>query len=226
MKQPKHVRQRKDYCACALVVRNKNVREMAWLRQLLRTNDSPDEDSQAISPEKRFLHECALIDDHLHLFGGYDGSKCFPRNEIFGINVRREEKKWIRRFTRGRTIPPPCFGARCVVMDKLIYSYGGCSDKARYLGIVYRLDPKKMEWIEVATPIGGKKPHERSHCCLCSIGSRMVMFGDRAKRSFLVNNSSLGLLRKDATGVMIFMNFDLKREMKKVCRFDINLTII
>ena len=89
---------------------------MAWLRK----NDVPEDDSQSISPEKRVFHESALIDDHLHLFGGFDGLKHFPRNEIFVMNVRRAEKKWIRRLTRGRTIPPPCFGARCVVIDKMI----------------------------------------------------------------------------------------------------------
>ena len=150
---------------------------MARLRR-----DSPHEDSQAISPEKRYALECALVDDHLHLFGGFDGSKYFPRNEIFVMNVRRAEKKWIRRLTLGRTIPPPCTDARCVVIDKMIYSYGGRTDKGRRLGIVYRLDPKKMEWIEVATPIGGKKPHERSRCSLCAIGSRMIMFGGKSEK--------------------------------------------
>ena len=97
------------------------------------------------------------------------------------MNVRSTEKQWIRRLTGGRTIPPPCEGARCVVIDKMIYSYGGETDNGRRLGIVYRLDPKKMEWIEVATPIGGKKPHERSECCLCAIGSRMIMFGGKSE---------------------------------------------
>ena len=156
---------------------------MASLRQKLRKNDFSDDDCQTIAPEKRFLHECALVDDHLHLFGGFDGSKYFPRNEIFVMNVRRAEKKWIRRLTRGRTIPPPCEGARCVVIDKMIYSYGGKTKGGRRLGIVYRLDPKKMEWIEVATPIGGKKPHERSYCCLCAIGSRMIMFGGESEKN-------------------------------------------
>ena len=132
------------YCACALV-----VRVMASFRQILRKNDSPDDDSRTIQPEKRDSHECALVDDHLHLFGGRDGSKYVPRNEIFVMNVRRAEKKWIRRLTRGRTIPPPCYGARYVVIDKMIYSYGGRTEEGRRLGIVYRLDPKKMEWIEV-----------------------------------------------------------------------------
>ena len=152
----------------------KTNHEMSFLR---RKNDSPDDDSQAISPEKRRSHECALIDDHLHLFGGFDGSKRVPRNQIFVVNVRLAEKKWIRRLTRGQTIPPPCEGARCVVIDKMIYSYGGITEEGRYLGIVYRLDPKKMEWIKVGTPIGGKKPHERAYCCFCAIGSRMIMFG-------------------------------------------------
>ncbi|XP_065840570.1 uncharacterized protein [Oscarella lobularis] len=165
---------------------------MAWLRQILRKNDSSDGDSQTIAPEKRVSHECALVDDHLHLFGGFDGSNFVPRNEIFVTNVRRAEKKWIRRLTRGRTIPPPCDGARCVVIQKMIYSYGGRTDKRRFLGIVYCLDPKKMKWIEVATPIGGKKPHERSLCCLCSIGSRMIMFGGGSEKKIPLDQLQSG----------------------------------
>ena len=163
---------------------------MEWLRQIygqiLQKNDSPYDDSQTIAPEKRYSLECALVDDDLHVFGGRDGSKYFPRNKIFVMNVRRAEKKWIRRLTRGRMIPPPCRGARCVVINKMIYSYGGRTEEGRSLGIVYRLDPKKMEWIEVTTPIyiiGGKKPHERSECCLCAIGSRMIMFGGWSEKN-------------------------------------------
>ena len=135
-----------------------------------------------IFPKKRFRHECALVDGHLHLFGGCHGSKYFLRNEIFVMNVRRAEKKWIRRRTQGRTTPPPCQGARCVVINEMIYSYGGETHGGRLLGIVYRLDPKTMEWIEVATPVGGKKPHERSYCCLCAIGSRMIMIGGYSEK--------------------------------------------
>ena len=131
-------------------------KEMASLPQGLRKTEVSDDESPTVSPEKRGSHECALVDDYLHLFGGFDGSEFFPRNEIFVMNVRIEEKKWIRRLTRGRTIPPPCAGARCVVMDKMIYSYGGRTDDLRRLGIVYRLDPNEMEWFKVATPIGGK----------------------------------------------------------------------
>ena len=148
----------------------------------LDEKDSPDDDSSTNTPEKRRSHECAFVDDHLHLFGGYDGSKYLPRNEVFVMNIRRAERKWIRRLTQGQTIPPPCIGARCVVIDKMIYSYGGISYRDLRLGIVYRLDPKKMEWIEVATPMGGKIPHERSSCCLCAIGSRMIMFGGDSGR--------------------------------------------
>ena len=134
--------------------------------------------ARKIPPKERRSHECAIVDDHLYLFGGYDGLlKYFPRDEIFVMNVREAEKKWIRRSATGRKIPPPCSGARCIVIDKMIYSYEGRTIKYRRLGIVYRLDPKEMEWIEVATPTGQMQPYKRSHCCLCAIGSRMVMFG-------------------------------------------------
>ena len=149
-----------------------------------------------VSPEKRRDHECALVDDDLYIFNGFDGSKCFPRNRIWSTNVRRAEKKWIGRLTRGRTIPPPCQGARCAVIDETIYSYGGKTEKGRYLGDVYRLDPKEMAWFEVATPIGGKKPHERLFCCLCAIGSRLIMYGGRSAYKIPLDQLQAGAIQE------------------------------
>ena len=142
----------------------------------------------AESPEPRWDHESALIGDELHLFGGRIEKKSsfswmtlltstsFPRNEIWTCNVR-EEKKWIRRFAEGKNIPPPCIGARCVVINGIMYSYGGEKKGGDDLGEVFGLDPKKMKWILVATPIQGKKPRQRHDCCLWAIGGRMIMFG-------------------------------------------------
>ena len=100
----------------------------------------------------------------------------FPRNEIWTCNVR-EKMKWIRRYAKGKNIPPPCEGAQCVVINGIMYSYGGWTRDRGLLGEVFGLDPKKMKWILVATPIRGKKPWQRSSCCLWAIGGRLIMFG-------------------------------------------------
>ncbi|XP_065841317.1 uncharacterized protein [Oscarella lobularis] len=151
-------------------------------------------------PEPRTEHESALIGNELHLFGGRNAKNhYFPRNEIWTCNVQ-EEKKWIRRFAEVKNIPPPCRGAQCVVINGIMYSYGGEKEDACLLGEVFGLDPKKMKWIQVATLIHGKKPWERFFCCLWAIGGRMIMFGgfsgriprDRlqsgAQRHGIVNN--------------------------------------
>ncbi|XP_065846084.1 kelch domain-containing protein 2-like isoform X2 [Oscarella lobularis] len=196
----------------------------AWLRPTLRKNDSSDDDDQAILPEERYAPECALVGDHLHLFGGSHGYKYFPRNEFFVTNVRRAEKKWIRRLTRGRTIPPPCEGARCVVIDKMIYSYGGRTKEGHSLGIVYRLDPKKIEWIEVATPIGGKKPHERSYCCLCAIGSRMIMFGGLSEKKIPRNQLQSQATQNECDWSNDIYEFRLEEGNEKGMWFDLELS--
>ena len=41
-----------------------------------------------------------------------------------------------------------------------------------YLEEVFGLDPKKMKWIQIATPNRGKKPWPRSSCCMWAIGGR------------------------------------------------------
>ena len=130
-------------------------------------------------PEPRAEHESALIREEVHLFGGRNGKypyHYFPRNEIWTCNVR-DEKKWIRRFAKGKNIPPPCWGARCVVINEIIYSYGGSKEDGDRLGEVFGLDPKLMKWIKVRTPTHGKKPWQRDDCCLRVIGGRMIMFG-------------------------------------------------
>ena len=136
--------------------------------------------AQSSSPKPRSNHESALIGEELHLFGGRKGfSHYFPRNEIWTCNVQ-EEKKWIRRIAEGKNIPPPCYGAQCVVINGIMYSYGGRKEDGGFLGEVFGLDPKKMKWIQAATPIHGKKPWPRYYCCLWAIGGRMIMFGGRS----------------------------------------------
>ena len=138
--------------------------------------------AKAESPEPRHSHESALIGDELHLFGGKKGRyphHFFPRNEIWTCNVR-EEKKWIRRYARGN-IPPPCYGAQCVVINGIMYSYGGLKKDRDSLGEVFGLDPKEMKWIEVTTPTYSKKPWQRCYCCLSAIGERMTMFGGESR---------------------------------------------
>ena len=135
--------------------------------------------AEAVLPDPRCCCESALIGDELHLFGGCtnSGTYLFPRHEIWTVNIR-EEKKWIRCFAEGKTIPPPCTGAQGVVINGIIYSYGGEKKGYKdYLGEVFGLDPKKMKWIHVTTPMHEKKPWQRSFCCLWAIGERMIMFG-------------------------------------------------
>ena len=148
------------------------------------TSDDSESSDDSLEPEERWSHESAVVDGRLYLFGGWNGAEYFNRNEIWIMNLRvgRSRRKWRRRMARGRLVPPPCEGARCIVIDKKIYSYGGEKANGSYLGLVYRLDPKKLEWIEVATPVGGKKPAPRAFCCLCAIGSRMIMFGGKSER--------------------------------------------
>ena len=97
----------------------------------------------------------------------------------------------------------------------MIYSYGGYTEEGRCLGIVYRLDPKKMEWIEVTTPIGGKKPHERSFCCLCAIGSRMIMFGGNSEKKIPRDQLQSGATQNESNSSNDIYEFRLKEGNEK-----------
>ncbi|XP_065846082.1 actin-fragmin kinase-like isoform X2 [Oscarella lobularis] len=143
--------------------------------------------AEAETPGPRTYPESALIGDELYLFGGMEAILphaviCYPRNEIWTCNVR-EEKKWIRHFAEG-SIPPPCWGAQCVVINGIVYSYGGETEDGEGLEEVFALNPKKMKWIQVATPAHRKKPWHRSCCCLWAIGGRMIMFGGESDDDF------------------------------------------
>ncbi|XP_065835819.1 actin-fragmin kinase-like [Oscarella lobularis] len=132
-----------------------------------------------LTPTPRRSHESALVDGHLFLFGGSSHSTFFPRHEIWSMNVcvATSKRKWIRHLTQSREIPPPCRGAQCVEIDKMLYSYGGEKKDGDLLGDVYRLDLKEMVWIKVATPVEKKRPISRESCCLSVVGSRFIMFG-------------------------------------------------
>ena len=133
--------------------------------------------AEAASPEPRYSHESAMIGHELHVFGGKNGKEdYFPRNEIWTCNVR-EETKWIRRIAEGTKIPPSCIGARCVVINGIVYSYGGWKEGGGYLEDFFGLDPVKMRWFQVATPTHKKNPWQRFDCCLWAIGERMIVFG-------------------------------------------------
>ena len=69
-----------------------------------------------------------------------------------------------------------------MVINGIMYSYGGGKEDGSRLGEVFGLDPKKMKWILVATPIHGKKQWQRYSCCLWAIGERMIMFGGKSGR--------------------------------------------
>ena len=117
-----------------------------------------------------------MIGDTVHLFGGEnDKGYYIPRNEIWTCNVQ-EERKWIRHCAQG-VIPLPCIRAQCVVIDGVIYSYGGKKEDGDRLGEIFGLNPSDMRWWEVGTPTHEKMPLQRSHCCLWAIGERLIMFG-------------------------------------------------
>ena len=133
-------------------------------------------ESSTESPEKRRGHVSAMIGDTIHLFGGEnDKGYYIPRNEIWTCNVQ-EERKWIRHYAQG-VIPPPCIGAQCVVIDGIIYSYGGKKEDEDRLGEIFSLNPSDMRWWEVGAPTYEKMPLQRSHCCLWAIGKQLIMFG-------------------------------------------------
>ena len=89
-----------------------------------------------------------------------------------------------RRDDDVTSIPPPCWGAQCVVINGIMYSYGGETEDGEGLEEVFALNPKKMKWIQVATPAHRKKPWHRSCCCLWAIGGRMIMFGGESDDDF------------------------------------------
>ena len=152
-------------------------------------------------PQSRKNHESALIGDELHLFGGITKtSSLLSRSEIWTCNVR--EKKWTCRQASGN-IPPPCEGAQCVVIDGVIYSYGGQTnryyDEGEFLGEVFGLDPIGVKWVEAENSVPETKPRPRAFCCLWAIGGRLIVFG--GENSLQSHDSRQGLAAYFRSGV-------------------------
>ena len=80
----------------------------------LRPKDSPDDRSQNMSPVRRQSCESALVDNHLHLFGGSDGSKCIPRNEIWITNIcsHGDDSTTINKIFSSRRLKCACLRTR------------------------------------------------------------------------------------------------------------------
>eukprot|EP00118_Oscarella_pearsei_P014179 m.119921 g.119921 ORF g.119921 m.119921 type:complete len:540 (+) comp37712_c0_seq3:120-1739(+) len=129
--------------------------------------------AMSAAPDQRIGHESARIGDFIHLFGGRNGSKWFSRSQIHVWDIQR--RRWYLRFADGADVPPPCSSASCAVIDGTIYSYGGKTRSGDRLSRVYCLDPKYMNWELVDTSQGAQL--KRSKCCLCAVGSRVIMFG-------------------------------------------------
>eukprot|EP00118_Oscarella_pearsei_P007498 m.37094 g.37094 ORF g.37094 m.37094 type:complete len:730 (+) comp32320_c0_seq2:140-2329(+) len=129
----------------------------------------------SFTPKERYGHESARNGDFFYVFGGLSAhEEYFPRNEIHIWDIRNQT--WDFRVARCQNIPPPCREARSVVVDKMIYSFGGISIDNKIIESVYCLDPEAMEW-DFVDVSAGANPQGREGCCFCAVGSRIIMFG-------------------------------------------------
>ena len=179
------------------------------------------------TPEANRGRESAVVDGHLYLFGGWIEHN-FSQTLRLQRNLDDERSRCAVDLQgdgsvvwpdRGRAIPPVCDGERCVVVDEMIYSYGGKKRDGDHLGIVYRLDPKEIirAAIEENRP-APPPPGPRTAACVPS--HRDWSYLEECVASFLATDSSAGQWRKIG-GRTMFMNLNLTSDVKEASIFNL-----
>ena len=122
-------------------------------------------------PLARSGHAAVAVDNKLHMWGGWRGSKEKSREEADKIEVFDISKElWEQKPTHG-TPPPGLWNTAYTVVGSCLYVFGGSDDGVSCHNILFKLDLHNFQWeqVQVSNPSSG--PQKKAGC-------RMVSYGD------------------------------------------------
>ena len=121
-------------------------------------------------PLPRSDHAAVAVDNKLHMWGGWTGSKEKSREvvqkvEVFDIST----EQWEKKLTHG-TLPPGLYNTAYAVVGSCLFVFGGYGGVSRH-NTLYKLNLRTFQWepVKVLNPSNG--PQKKS-------GSGMVSYGD------------------------------------------------
>ena len=121
-------------------------------------------------PLPRGGHTAVAVDNQLHIWGGFGGSKKKSREEADKIEMFDISKElWEQKPTHG-TPPPGLWNTAYTVVGSCLFVFGGSDGVSRHKTL-FKLDLHTCQWekVQVSNPSSG--PQRKQSC-------RMVSYGD------------------------------------------------
>ena len=127
-------------------------------------------------PLARFLHAAVAVDNKLHMWGGWAGSRKKSREvadklEVFDIS----KELWEQKPTHG-TPPPGLWSTAYTVVGSCLFVFGGEVGVSRH-NTLFKLDLHSFQWEQVQVSNTSRGPQRKSRCGMVSYGdNQLVIF--------------------------------------------------
>ena len=127
-------------------------------------------------PLPRSQHAAFAVDNKLHMWGGWGGSKeksqeVAQKLEVFDISTEQWEQK------PTHSTPPPGLSASAyAVVGSCLFVFGG-DDGVSYYNILFKLDLLTYQWEQVRVLNPSSGPQKKNGCGMVSYGdNQLVVF--------------------------------------------------
>ena len=127
-------------------------------------------------PLARAGHAAVTLDNKLHLWGGWAGSKEKSREvaqklEVFDVSM----EQWEQKPTRG-TPPPGLWDTAYAVVGSCLFVFGGYGGVSSH-NTLYKLNLCSFQWEQVRVSNPSRGPQRKSGCGMVSYGdNQLVVF--------------------------------------------------
>ena len=127
-------------------------------------------------PLPRAGHAAVAVDNKLHMWGGWAGSKeesqeVVQKLEVFDISTELWEQKPIHG------IPPPGLSnTACTVVGSCLVVFGGWDGESRH-NTLFKLNLRSFQWEQVRVSNPSSGPQKKTGCGMVSYGdNQLVVF--------------------------------------------------
>ena len=128
-------------------------------------------------PLPRSSHAAVAVDNKLHMWGGFGGSKEKSREEADKIEMFDISKElWEQEPTHG-TPPPGLWYTAYTVVRSCLFVFGGYDSDGSHHNSLFKLDLHNFQWeqVQVSNPFSG--PQKKAGCEMVSNGdNQLVIF--------------------------------------------------
>ena len=127
-------------------------------------------------PLPRSEHAAVAVDNKLHMWGGWPGSRkesqeLAQKLEVFDISM----EQWEQKPTRG-TPPPGLCDTAYAVVGSCLFVFGGYGGVSRH-NRLFKLDLHTFQWDQVRVSNPSRGPQKKNGCGMVSYGdNQLVVF--------------------------------------------------